>query len=57
MNEGVARGDVSHNSDAIWARVDKNPINLLYWVDSTTYFAGKMRIESLMADTRYFYKL
>lgn len=72
MNEGVASGDVSHNSATIWARVDKqSTMNLMYddnpaflhpfsktkWVDSTTYFAGKIRIEGLKADTKYFYKV
>lgn len=72
MNEGVASGDVSHNSTTIWARVDKkSTMNLLYddnsaflhpvfktkWVDSTTDFARKIRIEDLIADTKYFYKV
>ncbi|HYY86747.1 MAG TPA: PhoD-like phosphatase N-terminal domain-containing protein, partial [Nitrososphaeraceae archaeon] len=72
MNEGVASGEVSYDGATIWARVDKeskmnlqyddnteflHPVSKIKSVDNSTDFAGKIRLDGLKANTKYFYKV
>ena len=72
INEGLSSGDVTYKSAMIWARVsnqsimhvkyDNNsaflhPNSTIKRVDNTTDFAGKIKIDALNPNTKYFYKV
>lgn len=72
INEGISSGDVTYNSAMIWARVNNqsimhikydnnsaflHPNSTLKRVDNTTDFAGKIKIDDLNPNTKYFYKV
>ena len=72
INEGVASGEVSYDGATIWARVDEeskmnlqyddnteflHPVSKIKSVDNSTDFAGKIRLDGLKANTKYFYKV
>jgi alkaline phosphatase D len=70
VTEGIASGDVTHDSAIIWSRVNKPSImhveyanNSLFlnsksetkWIDHTTDFTGNIKLDNLSAATKYFY--
>src|SRR6266508_5327433 len=72
INEGVSSGDVTYKSAMIWARVNNqsimhikydnnsaflHPNSTIKRVDNTTDFAGKIKIDDLKPNTKYFYKV
>ena len=72
VNEGIASGDVTHESAIIWSRVNKPSImhveyanNSLFlnsklqtkWIDNTTAFTGHIKLDDLSAATKYFYRV
>lgn len=72
VTEGIASGDVTHNSAIIWSKVNKPSImhveyanNSLFlnskyetkWVDRTTDFTGGIKLDNLSAATKYFYRV
>ena len=72
IKESVSSGDVNHNSAVIWSRANNNSLmhviydnNLAFshpnlkikGVNSSTDFAGKIKIDELHSNTKYFYKV
>ena len=72
ITEGIASGDVTHDSAIIWSRINEPSImhvefanNVLFlnsksetkWVDDTTDFIGKIKLYNLTAATTYFYRV
>jgi len=72
INEGVSSGDVTYKSAMIWSRANNQSImhikydnnsaflhanSRIKWVDNTTDFAGKIKIDDLKPNTKYFYKV
>jgi alkaline phosphatase D len=72
LNEGLSSGDVTHRSAMIWSRANNqsimhlkydnnsaflHPNSKIKWVDNSTDFAGKIKIDDLKPNTKYFYKV
>jgi phosphodiesterase/alkaline phosphatase D-like protein len=72
ITEGIASGDVTHDSAIIWSRINELSImhvefanNILFlnsksetkWVDDTTDFIGNIKLYNLTAGTTYFYRV
>jgi len=72
VTEGISSGDVTPDSAIIWSRVNKPSImhvefanNSLFlnstsdtkWIDHTTDFTGKIKLNNLSAATKYFYRV
>jgi len=72
IKEGVSSGDVSHNSAVIWSRANidslmhviyennsafSDPNLKIKAVDNSTDYAGKINIDELHPNTKYFYKV
>ena len=72
ITEGIASGDVTHDSAIIWSRINEPSImhvefanNILFlnsksetkWVNDTTDFIGNIKLNNLTAATAYFYRV
>ena len=72
INEGVASGDVTYKSAMIWSRVNNqsimhikydnnseflHPNSAIKRVDNITDLAGKIKVDDLRPNTKYFYKV
>ena len=72
IKEGVSSGDVSHNSAVIWSRANNDSLMHVIYdnnsafshsnlkikeVNNSTDFAGKIKIDELHSNTKYFYKV
>ena len=72
ITEGIASGDVTHDSAIIWSRISEPSImnvefanNVLFlnskletkFVDDNTDFIGKIKLYNLTASTTYFYRV
>ena len=72
IKEGVSSGDVSHNSAVIWSRANNDSLMYVIYdnnsafshsnlkikeVNNSTDFAGKIKIDELYSNTKYFYKV
>jgi alkaline phosphatase D len=72
ITEGIASGDVTHDSAIIWSRINEPSImhvefanNVLFLnsksetklVDNTTDFVGKIKLYNLTAATTYYYRV
>ena len=72
ITEGIASGDVTHDSAIIWSRINEPSImhvefanNVLFLnsksetklVDDTTDFTGKIKLYNLTPATTYFYRV
>ncbi|HEY7226976.1 MAG TPA: alkaline phosphatase D family protein [Nitrososphaeraceae archaeon] len=72
INEGVASGDVTYKSAMIWSRANNqsimhvkydnnseflHPNSAIKWVDNKTDLVGKIKVDDLRPNTKYFYKV
>lgn len=72
IKDGISSGDVTHNSAIIWSRANNDslmhviydndsafsyPILKIKAVNSSTDYAGKIKIDELYSNTKYFYKV
>ena len=72
ITEGIASGDVTHDSAIIWSRINEPSImhvefanNVLFlnsksetkFVDQNTDFTGNIKLNNLTAATKYFYRV
>lgn len=72
IKEGVSSGDVSHNSAVIWSRANNDSLMHVIYdnnsafshpnlkikaVNNSTDYAGKIKIDELHSNTKYFYKV
>jgi alkaline phosphatase D len=72
INGGVASGDVSYKSAMIWSRINNQSVmhtkydnnsefthssSSVKWVDNKTDLAGKIKVDNLRPNTKYFYKV